>query len=136
MIYLYQARQTKWFTYVLQCECVIVFLWFYSHHWTWGYETYLVWQKSVVLFKVYNLYVQCSNIGIQISCTSSFCLIFVFIITWYSGKLPFECKKNLKSWKFFQKNCQKLSVAINKKDNFCNLKKSQVFGNFLTFKWQ
>ena len=46
--------------------------------------------------------------------------------TWPSGQLPFECQKIAKNWHFFKKNWQKLSFFF----------KCQVFGHFLTFKWQ
>ena len=59
----------------------------------------------------------------------SFCL-FAFSLyllsemgSWPSGKLPFDCQKNAKNLK-------------SKKKKAIFLKKIQVVGNFLTFKWQ
>ena len=60
--------------------------------------------------------------------SASFCLQ---VSSWPSGKLPFECQKIVKNLTFFQKIWLKLSFF----GNFFE-KKSQVFGNFLTFKWQ
>ena len=50
---------------------------------------------------------------------------------WPSGKLPFECQKIAPNLTFFF-NCQKKNYW--QKLSF--LKKCQVIGNFLTFKWQ
>ena len=61
---------------------------------------------------------------------------------WPSGKLPFECQKIDISFKkidkivIFQQNCHWQFCWKN--DNFWQFfwKECQVFGNFLTFKWQ
>ena len=56
---------------------------------------------------------------------------------WPSGKLPFECQKITKNLTFFSKQFTKIVLFFNKIAivNFFE-KKCQVFGNFLTVKWQ
>ena len=65
------------------------------------------------------------------------------VITWPSGKLPFECQKIAKKLTFFSKKLPKIFIFFKiklpwqffwKNENFW--KKCQVFGNFLTVKWQ
>ena len=51
---------------------------------------------------------------------------FIYVHSWPSGKLTFYCQKN----EFF---CKKIAKKCHFWQFF--LKKCQVFGNFLTFKW-
>ena len=62
------------------------------------------------------------------------------LTTWPSGKLPFECQKIAKNLTFFSKKLTTklpLAILLKKMTIFVNFFfKCQVFGNFLTVKWQ
>ena len=64
-------------------------------------------------------------------------MVNILMVTTYRRdppkKMPFDCETNCQ--KLDKKNCQKFKFCIKKNWHFF-LKKCQVFGNFLTFKWQ
>ena len=64
--------------------------------------------------------------------------VCILIQSWPSGKLPYDCQKIAKNLTFEKKNCQRLAIFL-KRWKFWAIffwKKRQVFGNFLTVKWQ
>ena len=60
----------------------------------------------------------------------------VAIWAWPSGKLPFDCQKIAKSLRFFSKKWTKNCHFFKWQFLSIFFFKCQVFGNFLTFKWQ